>query len=151
MRNIGALPLSARTPSSKDCESIVDSTDFVVDPWRTIQRNNYVVEIRGHAVAYFLRSKPVVRSVRRIPSLRKMEAHYRELRVHKWLTAGKYNPSNSQAANGIKLGFQIAETKFLVLPRFPNVTHNATAVAGAVRMHHENRQRADDLLRRYAC
>jgi|HubBroStandDraft_6_1064221.scaffolds.fasta_scaffold2667026_2 hypothetical protein len=63
-----------------------------------------------------------------------------QLRVEERLTARKDDPANAQPADRGKVWFEIARPKCAILFCFPNITHHAAAVAGAVSMNHQDGQ-----------
>src|ERR1700722_14364235 len=101
---------------------------------RPVQGYNHVVKILCYIVGAFFEKKPSAQQRQPHAFRSQQPTNFWQLRVHERFPARKDYPANSQPANGLQLGFYFSNTNFLLVARLPDVTHDAPAVTGTVRV-----------------
>src|SRR5579864_166855 len=72
-------------------------------------------------------------------------AEFRKLRIEKRFAPRKNDPTNAQGPNRVEMTREIVGAKRTMIFCFPNVTHDAAAVARAMRVNYKNGEMRDSM------
>src|SRR5436305_3665117 len=121
-----------------------DAANLVVDSRRAIQRDDHLVQML-HDLAGVPGKKQARAEDRQSHAERPQRgAEPKEIGVHQWLATGKDYPSHAQGCDIGGVPLQIDSADLTGFAGLPYVTHDATAIAAAMRIKDENRQLGND-------
>ncbi len=143
--NVWAQLAERENAVSQQLERGFDAADGVVDCRWTIERNDDVVEDGGDRFRMFFQQQTSAQESETDSLIAKDGADLRELWIHKRLAAGEHDPADAETANRFELRLQLPDPEDFVFAIFPDVAHDAAAVAGAVRVDDQDRKSSNDV------
>src|SRR5580698_8144411 len=125
-------------PGCDEGEGAVDAADSIVNLRRAVEGDDDVVETCGYVCCTLLQQQAGGQQGETDIFVAQPSAEQRQLWVQERFTAGKHQPADSQFFDGSDVWLQVVHAEGFAFASFPDVTHDAAAIAGGVRVDHQD-------------
>ena len=128
----GPVRLDGRNASSDDIKCSLDASDTIVNLFRTVNRDDYVIEERGDLLGAFGQQQAGGQQGETNLLLTKEVAESAQIAVQQGFAAGQDYLADPEIAERRAMAVKIGDFDLLMRLPLPNVTHDAPAVAVGV-------------------
>jgi hypothetical protein len=130
--DIRPVRLDGRDASSDDIKSSLDASDTIVNLFRTVNRDDYVIEESGDLLGAFGQQQAGGQQGETNLLLTKKVAESAQIAVQQGFAAGQDYLADPEIAERRAMAVQVGDFDLLMRLPLPNVTHDAPAVAVGV-------------------